>query len=110
MKTAELTGPLLGYWTARATDQALPFIRDGICFTTYHEAEIEFSPHTDWAQGAPLFEKYSITLGIAPVAGLWEARAWRGGYGSWCFGLTPLIAICRAVVSVTFGDEVKDLP
>jgi hypothetical protein len=129
MKTANLTGALLDFWTARAegvpADQLEirpvqrpdPRTPDAICVRYLMGdwgptvAVSRYDPSTNWGRSGPLIEKHGIELEnlVDPVrwaAAIWtDSRTNRYGYGD-----TPLIAICRAVVSAAFGDEVEDLP
>lgn len=126
MRTADLTGALLDYWTARA--EGVPAdqleIRDAqrpddphapkqFCVRLGHpintrDMRIDYS--TNWALAGPLLEKHGIDLEncVDPVR--WRAVAWANGCWTDAEGDTPLIAICRAVVRAAFGDEVEDLP
>ena len=71
-----------------------------------------YHPSTGWSQGGPLIPKYMMMVDV--FEGTTEAKA-TGVYegcaaAHWtCFGATPLIAICRAVVGVHFGQTV-DVP
>jgi hypothetical protein len=116
MRTANLTGAQLDYWTARAEGVAaadLEFRAAGsLCVRVLRNGPagidgvmvLDYS--TNWALSGPLVEKWSVSLDQPH----WYAKAWKGGYWSEGTGDTPLIAICRAVVHAAFGDEVEDLP
>lgn len=139
MRTADLTGALLDYWTARAegvpADQLEirnmprpddPRAPKQICVRTVPceiagvppiQKRIDYS--TNWALAGPLVEKHEINL-----------HRWKDDTEFWAAEFayeshyhdvyaddyvaegcdTPLIAICRAVVRAAFGDEVEDLP
>lgn len=73
-----------------------------ICTRNYHEC-IDYS--TDWEQGGPLIEKYS--LDIEKLGSEWAAYPLDEFQRA--FGDTPLQAICRSVVRAAFGDEVPDI-
>ena len=123
MKTANLTGALLDYHTARAegvpADQLEirpvqrpdPRTPDAICVRhlpgtpgrTVAVIVLDYS--TNWALAGPLVETYGLTLEQYPPA--WWANE---PDSTAVMGDTPLIAICRAVVRAAFGDEVGDLP
>jgi len=136
MRTADLTGALLDYHTARAegvpADQLeirnaqrpddprapkqfcvrhLPY-RDPIIGPD----EVAMPYSTAWRLGGPLVEKHEIDLAYAVDPVRWEAEVQasaeglRGWYTVTEDGDTPLIAICRAVVRAAFGGEVEDLP
>lgn len=120
MKTADLTGALLDYWTARAegapadqleirevprTDTKILVhhsIYAGVCRTDVRDYS------NSWAWAGPLLEKHEMHL--AYLTNNEDCGpAWMINYGE-DVGDTPLIAICRAVVRAAFGDEVGDLP
>lgn len=123
MKTANLTGALLDYWTARAegvpADQLEirpvqrpdPRTPDTICIHWRAEARAIALPYsTLWSMAGPLIEKHSIDLfngTDGPGELEWRACVDLDTYET---GPTPLIAICRAVVRAAFGDEVEDSP
>lgn len=117
MRTANLTGALLDYWTARAEGVPaadLEFRALGtLCVRNVAPIPgrrivvthvLDYS--TNWALTGPLVEKHSVDLD-GPN---WYAQARRGGWCSGASGDTAMIAICRAVVRAAFGDEVEDLP
>lgn len=124
MKTAELTGALLDYWTARAegipADQLeireVPRTDITICVRKFPDSVVagvtiagrsavcDYS--TSWASCGPLIEKHRID--VYEQGGNWYADK-RGAVLLGC-GDTPQQAICRAVVRAAFGDEVEDLP
>jgi hypothetical protein len=110
MKTAELTGVLLDYWTARA--EGVPA----------EQLEIREVPRTDWKicvrvgypmPGRDMAMPYSTSWALAgPLALKWRDHEHLFGM-NWNLVMAcsdPLIAICRAVVRAAFGDEVEDLP
>ena len=125
MKTAELTGALLDYWTARAEGvpaeqleiREVPRTDWKICVRTLAWKDgsvigcgrLDYS--TNWAPAGPLVEKYHLML-ESNMGGEWAADCFDGDRMQWyrSKGDTPLIAICRAVVRAAFGDEVEDLP
>lgn len=126
MKTAELTGAHLDYWVAKAEGfQVLstkPGGRSGLLvwdggalLSVANEAG--YRPSTDWAQGGPIIERESISVGkrVDMPAGprQWDAfidstfsPQGRSPHAWW--GSTPLIAAMRAYVASKFGDEVSD--
>lgn len=112
IKTAELTGIQLDYWTARAEGRGIfkslgmiwILYGGGIAYITNHGQE-QYRPSTDWAHGGPLIEKYHLNVSECdPPA--W--RAWSNDLDAE-YGDTPLRAICRAVVRAAFGDEVEEV-
>jgi Protein of unknown function (DUF2591) len=129
MQTANLTGALLDYWTARAegvpADQLEirpvqrpdPRTPDSICVRRmpYRDPiigpdEVALPYSTSWWLSGPLIDKHGMTVRPPERCVPWEAHAWRDSYWYEGAGNTPLIAICRAVVRAAFGDEVEDLP
>lgn len=119
MKTAELTGALLDYWTARAEGvpaeqleiREVPRTDWKICVRVGYpmpgrDMAMPFS--TSWALAGPLVEKHGICLSVC----LGDGEGWAAWLDSPStqYGDTALIAICRAVVRAAFGDEVEDLP
>lgn len=118
MKTSELSGALLDFWTARAEGVAAadleiravqrpdPRTPDTICIKKIGQlALMRIDYSTNWALTGPLLEKRRFTVCAAPE-GKWTIPH----VGFAMYGDTPLIAICRAVVRAAFGDEVEDLP
>jgi len=127
MKTSDLTGTLLDYWTARA--EGIPAeqleiratgtlcVRNMPALEGYAIGMVQVLNYsTNWALTGPLVEKHEIDLAYAVDPVRWEAEVQasaeglRGWYTVTEDGDTPLIAICRAVVRAAFGDEVEDLP
>lgn len=128
MRTADLTGATLDYWTARAegvpaadleirpVQRPDPRTPDTICVRRnpvrdpiigHDEVRMQYS--TSWHQGGPLVEKHEIDL--EERGGFWTSyKASKHGCIVVAECDTPLIAICRAVVRAAFGDEVEDLP
>lgn len=129
MKTSDLTGSLLDQWVARALGlDTLPLEPGNWCWVYVKNgtAKEAFRPSQDWAHGGPLLES-TLAKG-----GLLECRVWDGGElpepyefanrdadcrplnGDWSAplvmenGLTPLIALCRAIVAEKFGDELPE--
>lgn len=118
MKTSDLTGALLEYWTARAEGtkpEDLTIRRDQV-FRQHHDPKrsggfarvMDYT--TNWALTGPLLRKY--------ISGLDLCIGNKGAYvrplhapcdGDQVYGDTELIAICRAIVRAAFGDEVEDI-
>lgn len=124
VKTADLIGPALDWAVAKAEglDHTIYFYRYGgywvvpVVKDGYNpERKVDwFSPSTDWSQGGPLIEKYTIALESAdadPGADWrWNARFecdGAGHTGTPKCGSTPLIAACRAIVAAKLGDVVQ---
>lgn len=126
----KLEGPALDWAVAKADGRCLHerirIVRynddsDHICEDcgkdTYMEpSRHSWKPSTDWGQGGPLIEKYHIQLNYngngfskSPTGKYWCAYVCKpcgkeerpsGG------GPAPLIAACRAIVALKFGDYV----
>ena len=126
MKTAELEGAELDYWTAKAEGLELPSIHvlpvyndevcilGGICKEGGPEV---YRPSIDWSKGGPIIERERIELVNGDERGKWEATIGaetrhHEEYGEcnsylFLFGPTPLIAAMRALVSSKYGEEVE---
>lgn len=63
-------------------------------------------PTSDWDQCGPLIEQHKLVVSPDPIDG-WRARDYMNS--QFWVGRTPLVAICRAAVALTLGDEV-DVP
>lgn len=122
MKTAELTGALLGYWVG-VSDGLLVEIRNGTCIREVANGKHAFNPSEDWSQGGPIIERERIA--VVRFEHEWCAylsspgKAGAGGwYGDFSIdvsdgdangvGETALIAAMRAYVASKYGDEVPD--
>lgn len=118
MKTANLTGAPLDYWTARAegvpADQLEIRAAGTLCihtapaipgWMTRPQRPLDYS--TNWALAGPLVEDREIALHYVQPSEDY-GPTWMANYET--YGDTALIAICRAVVRAAFGDEVGDLP
>ena len=120
-KVSELEGAELDYWVARveATVGQRVHIMGGSCYIDPGPGLRLFAPSTNWAQGGPLIEKYTLALFQETV--FQKGSTWNAGMEiycgdgnciymeNWSIGDTPLQAICRAVVRSVFGDEVEDV-
>jgi hypothetical protein len=115
MKTVELTGALLDYWVARATELSRPRIEFGYCRIDWNnfsdtrdewgELSETFSPSTDWEQGGPIIESFD---GHIWHSGSLIAKI--GGKRIHMVGKTILIASMRAKVASVYGNELPDKP
>lgn len=109
MKTSELTGALLDYWVARAHGKHNPRIMiGGVCGINGSP----FRPSTNWSQGGPLIDGYEAFIGQrspgfvqVEIMGDNDELNFPDIPGE---GPTTLIAVCRAIVRRTYGDEVPD--
>jgi len=126
MKTANLTGAHLDYWTARAEGVPVADLElranGTLCVRNIRGAPgkivavqvLDYS--TNWALAGPLVEKH--TMQVYKGCNQESFPGWSAALGlahdyeadDVQMGDTPLIAICRAVVRAAFGDEVEDLP
>lgn len=127
IKTSELTGAHLDYWTARA--EGIPAeqltIRRVQRSTDTHCVRLRAAPwqskalreavavrySTDWAQGGPLIEKHGLDV-VREDDGEWFAQKvydFETDEHPCACGSSPLQAICRAVVRAAFGDEVEEV-
>lgn len=129
VKTADMIGPALDLAVAKA-DGADPILWDVCCGNGVSNGNPseppecccnplvdvsvgchKWAPSTDWAQGGPLIEEYSVMLD--PWPSLWIAKIdktddRKGIQGSAvAHGDTPLIAACRAIVAAKLGDVVS---
>lgn len=130
MKTADPTGALLDYWTARAegvpadelsfagmtwseTESCNPRLPTKFCIRrklrwagASHE-RLDYS--TNWVMGGPLLDDHHMWLSDDGEGVVYASKMPHVGEAIQ-EGDTPLIAICRAVVRAAFGDEVENLP
>lgn len=117
MLTADLQGAVLDYHTARAEGVPaadLEFRATGsLCVRVLRNGPagidgvmvLDYS--TNWALTGPLVEDREIALHYVQPSEDY-GPTWMANYET--YGDTALIAICRALVRATFGDEVEDLP
>lgn len=114
MKTAELTGALLDYWTAQADGIAPEHLNiedvngQAICGRRWPGVVswLALPYSTQWHLCGPLIEKHHLNISETDPPG-W--RAWSDDLDAE-YGRTPQEAICRAVVRAAFGDEVPEVP
>ena len=114
--TSTLTGAQLDYHTARA--QGVPAERleirrvqrslDTHCIKrTAMISPIEVVAYsTDWQLAGALIEQHHIYVEY-DADGYWCAATGPSNYRA--EGLTPQVAICRAVVRAAFGEEVEEV-
>lgn len=103
IKTSELEGAALDWAVAEATGEPLSSVTVGYV-TGSGKPCGKFSPSTDWSQTGPLIDRYSITLNENGPGNWWSHCGENLGEG-----VTPLYAICRAIVAAKLGDTV-DVP
>lgn len=116
IRTADLSGAQLDYWTARA--QGVPAERleirqvprtDTLICVKKADKIGSFDEgaaySTDWSLCGLLIVKCHIFLGVETEG--WKARP-RFHFATG-IGHTPPVAVCRAVVRASFGDEVEEV-
>lgn len=109
-KVADLIGPELDAWVARAEGIEQIAINDGHCVVGVTPNRYVFTPSMNPAQGQPIMERERIGVAWAQMAGVWYARpnAWKALPGARVLqeGPTMLVAGMRAWVWTIYGDEV----
>lgn len=115
MKTLELIGAKLDYWTAVAIgiDQRQAKIQDAqrsdkeIC-VLYGISR--YAPSEDWNVVGPLIDKYAVMLTKSMSGRGWIAHQEENNIsGDYAYGATPLVAACRAIVLSRFGAEAPEV-
>lgn len=124
MKTAELTGPLLDYWVAKAEGLHIDGMRPE-CVVGVTPNRFVYRPTGNWSQGGPIIERERIAIVCCRIyhqkndGEYWDAYydgRYNGpdgqvnGKGDVSEGPTPLIAAMRAYVASVYGDTVPDDP
>lgn len=126
MKTKELTGAWLDYWTAVAdgTPQHLLEIRRVprtdmfICVRAAHNngsAQIQpakaMNYSLDWTLSGALIDKYKIMVEPGGLNDAWMAYAFHAQLALWAWieGKDAREAVCRALVLVKLGEDVFDV-
>jgi hypothetical protein len=110
IKTSELIGPALDWAVAEAEGLNLPPCPgrgSKQCLINVSPADwTVFEPSTDWSQGGPLIEKYSVGVyrDYSPAETI---TANVNGSGCVEIGDTHLVAVCRAIVAAKLGDTVQ---
>lgn len=117
MKVAELEGPLLDYWVARAEGEVLapahaaPDPNSGTYWLKMGRfASVKPCPQysSRWSDGGPIIEREAIDITCTEPS--LEPRYWLALYkNSPAIGLSPLIAAMRSYVASKFGEEVPDV-
>ena len=108
IKTEDLTGSALDWAVAKAVGQL-----DFVMVTEASHALIHldghgWAPSTDWSQGAPLIERFSMMIDKNFEEFSTPEQPWFAQTDFyWEVGQTVLIAICRAVVRRQLGDTVN---
>lgn len=122
MKTADLSGPALDYWVAKAEGFDAEIITDekgAFCVRTERfenggKARGPYSPSTEWHRGGPIIERELICVSFGSNQESfpgWSALIGPEHYGDEgdASGSSPLIAAMRAYVIAKFGPEVEDI-
>lgn len=108
MKTAELTGPLLDYWVAKAEGYELDEDGDNRTIRGGGGGPSPWHPSTDWRDGGPIIERQQIK--IEHVGEYWDALiVAKTADVYYQAGPTPLVAAMRAYVASKFGDELPNI-
>lgn len=127
MKVADLEGPILDYWVAKAEGIAVQIFPAGHLYAGVSRTDPEywsnegldpyFSPSTDWRQGGTIIERAEIM--VCPWAHYGHIDQYDGWYANIFYDggeeyttdkcPTPLIAAMRAYVASKFGDELPEV-
>ena len=119
VKTADLTGHALDWAVAQAEGLEVFLVgpQYNVPWRVFWKKrgqalqwDVLYNPHEDWALGGPLIEKYAAMVRGFPnqmYETLAIARVRIDGALAWRSGQTPLIALCRAIVSAKLGDTVQ---
>lgn len=108
IKTEDLTGAALDWAVAKAAGQLDSVMMTHASHTLIHLDGHRWAPSTDWSQGAPLIERYSMMIDKNFEEFSTPEQPWFAQTDFfWCIGETVLIAICRAVVRRQLGDTVN---
>lgn len=121
MKVADLAGPLLDYWVARA--RGLESLRTSERETQVLDRRlgfgggtwVEYCPSGDWAIGGPIIEREQFgefeSLNDGWGAGIYEGPGrGEGKCIAYQSGPNILVAAMRAYVASKFGEEVGEVP
>lgn len=114
VNTADLVGEQLAWAVAKAegldVHVAKPHYGAPTRVFVYYSGEAterceRYNPQESWALGGPLKTKHQI--GGGPVGGGWTAYPSRPNEPTdWLMGPSPLVAICRAVITKVAGNVV----
>ena len=117
MKTAELEGPLLDYYVALAVGHVWRcnwmLEEEGYnVWQSYEQGWGNPTPpySTDWAHCGPLVDLFHLSV-IPGRLPCWDCMYFNTiGNLMQANGKTPQESICRAVVTMHFGQDVPDIP
>ncbi|ROQ49142.1 phage protein NinX family protein [Pseudomonas putida] len=114
VKTADLVGEQLAWAVAKAEGLDVHVAKPHYgaparVFVRYRGEATErcerYNPQESWMLGGPLKTKHQI--GDGPVRGGWTAYPSRPNEPTdWLMGPSPLVAICRAVITKVAGNVV----
>lgn len=117
MLTADLTGPLLDAYVAKAIElknvvpTRLSTGKMAPCIENANGTYTLWHPSSNWGQGGPLIDTYNMSLLYlvnqphAPRA----AHIHKHGHGWKSTGAHTLTVLCRAIVLARFGNEVMSI-
>lgn len=111
IRTQDLTGSALDWAVAKAV---CPESLKNSCnlngFPYWSEGWLwNGSPSTDWNQCGQLIDRHKVDMHFAGYAWMAQAETLSKESHLACYGDTPLIAICRAIVACELGESV-DIP
>lgn len=117
VKTSELKGRALDWAVARAEGWDVKITQHGFqhdfkidlrCTKPRETLGYNWAPSTAWSQGGPLIQKYNIAVCPRIEGDEGDGWLWLAGTGRHLLdGMTVLVAACRAIVAVKFGDTVQ---
>lgn len=100
-----------------------PFVIKREGFPDFHDkTRRHWKPSTQWGDGGPLVEKFAVKLVMLDDCIDGETPGWVAEAGAECTwesnpnayiaknggeGLTPLVAVCRAIVRAKSGDTIQ---
>ncbi|GER16702.1 phage protein NinX family protein [Variovorax boronicumulans] len=115
MKTADLKGPWLDYWVAKAEGLTPEFKAHQAqqWVTVREQSGVPYAPSTAPGQGQPIMERHRIGTSWDDVSGQWHAELEHaarvdGVQRSFAAGPTQLLAAMRVRVMQVYGEEVPD--
>lgn len=126
MKTSELSGHLLDYYTGKALGKNVKIIKhqredEWFCVhelpmtVDFHggKVSIQWNPSERWDIVGPIIQakEINVTYGLYTLALPVEQDIWvamKDGVKYDACGETPLIAVCRLIVWMEYGDSVPD--
>jgi hypothetical protein len=112
MKTAELTGAMLGYWVARTEGKTPTFESRGWAWWSEEDQFFVVCSDyaTEWAVVGPIIDRDNISIKWDDASS--DSSAFWMAYlpgGPLAYGSTALIAAMRCKVASVYGDEVPEV-